>query len=318
MKKVSPLVSVIMATYNDEEFVAESVQTVLSQDFKDFEFIIINDGSTDKTPNILKKLASEDNRIRLINQKNQGLVKSLNRALNLAKGRYIARIDGDDQWLPGKLSSQVSYMRANPKTVIISGAMEKINTDSIPFNFVFTSHTHEQIMRTITISNPFIHASVLFDKEIALKCGGYPDMCPVEDYALFSQMMDYGQAYIIPYPIIRYRSNPNGISQTNHEKQTKMANKLSKQNWKKYPPKVLTRRQLLNECDNLLNASITKEFGVSLKHYYLFINARIGYRMFKQGRKLDGLRQLLNVILTGRTGLQIVKDHGKHIFNTIY
>lgn len=317
MTKRKPLVSVIMATYNDEDFVEESIQSVLTQDFDDFEFIIINDGSTDKTPHILKKIASQDKRIRLVNQKNQGLVKSLNRALFMAEGEYIARIDGDDQWLPGKLSSQMNYLQKNPKTVIISGAREEFDLNSIPFNFVFTSHTHEQIMRTVTISNPFTHSSVVFKKNIALQCGGYPDMCPVEDYALFSQMLDYGQAYIVPYPIIRYRSNPNGISQKNHHKQVKMSDDLSKQIWEKHTPKVLSRAQLIKEINHLLNASITKEFGISLKHYFLFINTRIGYRMFKQGRKLDGIKQLINIILTGRTGFRIVRDHGNHVVQSV-
>lgn len=312
-KQKLPLVSVLMATYNDEKYVADTINSVLSQDFEDFEFIIINDGSTDNTSTILQAFASRDERIKIINQENQGLVSSLNRGLDLAKGKYIARIDGDDQWLPHKLREQVSYAQAHPNVVLISGAREEINPDSVPFSFVLTGHTHEQNLRAITIINPFTHASAFFDKKIAIKCGKYPDMCPIEDYALFSKMLQYGESYIMPYPIIRYRSNPSGISQTRSKEQAQKSNLLSKQNWKLYPPSVLSRSEIVKQSRQLLESSVTPEFGISLKHYFLFINTRIGYRMLKQKQFINGFRQLLNIASTGRTGLSIVLKHGKNI-----
>ena len=102
----TPLVSIITATYNDEVYIESSIRSVLSQDFTDFEYIIINDGSSDGTKKIIERLQKEDSRIRLINQKNSGLVASLNRGITEARGTYIARIDGDDEWLPHKLKTQ--------------------------------------------------------------------------------------------------------------------------------------------------------------------------------------------------------------------
>ena len=89
----TPLVSIITATYNDELYIENSIRSVLSQDFTDFEYIIINDGSVDNTKKIVQRLQKEDSRIRLINQQNKGLVASLNRGINEARGKYISRID---------------------------------------------------------------------------------------------------------------------------------------------------------------------------------------------------------------------------------
>ena len=119
-----PLVSIITATYNDETYIESSIRSVLSQDFTDFEYLIINDGSTDNTKKIVQRLQKEDSRIRLINQKNSGLVASLNRGITEARGTYIARIDGDDEWLPHKLKTQVTMLEKNKNLVLVGGGAE--------------------------------------------------------------------------------------------------------------------------------------------------------------------------------------------------
>lgn len=305
-KKSYPLVSVVMATYNDAEFIEDSILSVLKQDFGDFEFIIINDGSTDKTPDIIAKLAKNDNRIIVVNQKNQGLVKSLNNGIALAKGKYIARIDGDDQWLPHKLATQVKLMQENSNLVLISGGIELIDQNSMPFQIHLTSNKNCDIRRIMTITNPLVHSSFFFKKDAALKYGGYPDACPAEDYALASKMLDDGEFYIIPYPIIRYRVNPEGISQKNRQKQDQLASKIASENWEKFPPEILSRKEIKIRSQNMLKEAKTLGFGESLKYFFLTINSRIGYRMIQKGNLLRGVRQLWNIASTGRTALKIV------------
>lgn len=295
-----------MATYNDAEFIEDSILSVLKQDFGDFEFIIINDGSTDKTPDIIAKLAKNDNRIIVVNQKNQGLVKSLNNGLALAKGKYIARIDGDDQWLPHKLATQVKLMQENSNFVLISGGIELIDQNSMPFQIHLTSNKNCDIRRIMTITNPLVHSSFFFKKDVALKYGGYPDACPAEDYALASKLLDDGEFYIIPYPIIRYRVNPEGISQKNRQKQDQLANKIASKNWEKFPPGILSRKEIKIRSQNMLKEARTLGFGESLKYFFLTINSRIGYRMIQKGNLLRGIRQLWNIASTGRTALKIV------------
>ncbi|WP_244834814.1 glycosyltransferase family 2 protein [Clostridium sp. BJN0001] len=106
-------VSVIMPVFNAEKYLEESIKSVLNQTYKNFEFIIINDGSTDSSLSIINKFKSMDNRIRVIDQKNNGIVYSLNKGISTAKGKYIARMDADDISLPNRIKNQVKYMETN-------------------------------------------------------------------------------------------------------------------------------------------------------------------------------------------------------------
>ena len=115
-----PAITVLMAAYNAEQIISASIQAILDQDFTNFEFIIINDGSTDGTLNLLNAFAGKDSRIKIIDQANTGLTKALNHGLRHAQGEYIARIDADDIALPNRLSLQHSLMKKN-KDIILSG-----------------------------------------------------------------------------------------------------------------------------------------------------------------------------------------------------
>ena len=124
----APLVSVILAAYNAETFLPAALESVLSQSFRDFEVLLIDDGSTDATPTIADSFASRDNRIRVIHQKNQGLAMSLNRGLELARGEFIARMDADDECLPERFERQVQFLRAHPDVGICGTWMKVIGS----------------------------------------------------------------------------------------------------------------------------------------------------------------------------------------------
>src|SRR5665647_1469233 len=110
----SPKVTVLMSVYNSESFLAEAIDSILGQTFKDFEFLIINDGSKDKSLEIIKNRAKNDPRIRLISRPNKGLVKSLNEGLAKARGEYIARMDSDDISLKTRLKKEVDFLDSHP------------------------------------------------------------------------------------------------------------------------------------------------------------------------------------------------------------
>src|SRR6266849_5646808 len=113
------LISVVMAVYNSAAVVGEAIESVLDQTFGDFEFIIIDDGSTDSSGEILREYARRDGRINLYAQGNSGLIASLNRGCRLAKGRYIARMDADDISLPTRLEKQFRYLEAHPEVGVL-------------------------------------------------------------------------------------------------------------------------------------------------------------------------------------------------------
>src|SRR4051812_26679567 len=125
----SPTVSVLMAVYNGEQYLREAVNSILSQTFKDFEFIIIDDGSTDRSPELLASYARADSRVKLISRPNKGLTKSLNEGLHAARGEFVARMDGDDISLPERFERQVSYLREHPEVVLVGSRVEFIDPD---------------------------------------------------------------------------------------------------------------------------------------------------------------------------------------------
>ena len=117
-----PAVSVLMPVYNAQRYVAEAVQSILTQTMGDFEFIIIDDGSTDDSTRILRDWAQRDSRIRLVSRPNTGLCVALNEGLAMANGRYIARMDADDISLPQRFALQLEYLKTHEKLVCIGGS----------------------------------------------------------------------------------------------------------------------------------------------------------------------------------------------------
>lgn len=120
-----PKVTVLMPAYNAEKYIETAIESILNQTYKDFEFIIVNDCSTDSTLDIIERYAKQDKRIKIIsNKENQKIAQTLNNGLKEAKGKYIARLDADDWSYPERLEKQVNFMEENPDVVLSSGNME--------------------------------------------------------------------------------------------------------------------------------------------------------------------------------------------------
>lgn len=135
--KILPLISIIMPAYNAEKYILSSVESVISQTFKNWELIVIDDGSKDNTMEILKKIKDTDNRIRLIeNETNMGVSLTRNRGIEIARSEWIAFLDSDDLWSPFKLEKQLLIAQKNDAEFVFSGA-SYINESSKPFNGIF-------------------------------------------------------------------------------------------------------------------------------------------------------------------------------------
>lgn len=209
-----PLVSIITAVFNGEKYIAESIKSVLTQNYQNFELIIVNDGSWDNTLEQINQF--EDSRIKLINQENQGPAAARNNGISEANGKYIAILDSDDLFKPTKLEKQVEFLNASNDFVAVGSFAEVIDENG-EFVFVLEKETNSTVLANdISIRSPFIHSSVLFKKEIFLKAGMYPDIPPVEDRFLFAKMAQYGQLMNLTSPELSYRLNPKGISMNNH------------------------------------------------------------------------------------------------------
>ncbi len=127
----TPDVSIIMAVFNGEEFIEDSIKSVLKQTFKNFEFIIVDDGSIDNSLKIIKSYQAIDSRIKIITQKNNGLAKSLNVGIKNSKGKYIARIDADDLCYECRLEKQYLFMENNHLVDLIGSSVDVINENGV-------------------------------------------------------------------------------------------------------------------------------------------------------------------------------------------
>ena len=209
-------ISVLLSVYNGEKWICESIHSILNQTFKNFEFIIINDGSTDRTKNIIENFIIQDKRIKIINQSNLGLTASLNNGLKIAKGKWIARIDCDDIALPQRLEMQ--YIHAEKTNSCLIGCQSKIIDENFKqINFINVPTTHNQLIRNLKYQKKFFsHSSAFFKREIVLKLGGYRNsLLKSQDYDLWLRLSEVGKICCINYVGVMIREHEDRISSSN-------------------------------------------------------------------------------------------------------
>ncbi len=207
---MNPSVSVILPVFNAERYIAPAVLSILDQTFRDFELIIINDGSTDQSQAILEKLAAGDDRVRLISRPNTGYVPALNEAIELSTGEFIARMDADDICLPDRLAKQVAYLRANPDCVLLGTHVAQMDQDGAvigPMRDI--AFGHETIVHALLRRGwPMVHPSVMMRTSAVRQIGGYVvEFCPNEDHDLFLKLSEIGQLENLPDVLLRYRKH---------------------------------------------------------------------------------------------------------------
>jgi glycosyltransferase involved in cell wall biosynthesis len=213
-------VSVIMAVYNGEQFLSEAIESVLGQTFSDFEFIIINDGSSDRTAEILAHYKQQDSRIVLASHANCGLPASLNRAISISRSSLLARMDGDDRALPFWLQKQIEFLAQNSDCSMISSYAYFINSAG---KRVGKAGNPVNVERGWAEMNPthfleIIHPTVLMRKRDVLTLGGYrPGLG--EDRDLWGRMVTAGMMIRCnPEPLIEYRLHGDSMMTTRLKK----------------------------------------------------------------------------------------------------
>ncbi len=232
----SPILSIILPAYNAATYIAETIESVLHQDYTNFELLIIDDGSTDTTAEVVHPFTSDKRVTYIKNEQNMGLIQTLNKGISLARGKYIGRIDADDIWHnPHKISMQMEYINTHLDTVLIgTGAIAIDQYGKTLFTMKYPSE--EQIIRKQFLSgNPFIHPSVICLKEAMVNAGGFLiDDTYAEDYGLWLRIAALGHIHNISEPLMKYRIHSNGVSQSNAIKQTMQSLRITKEFKKAY------------------------------------------------------------------------------------
>ncbi|MCS6968605.1 MAG: glycosyltransferase [Bernardetiaceae bacterium] len=195
-----------MSAYNAEKYISQAIESILHQTFKDFELLIINDASTDKTRAIAEHYAQQDKRIKLFdNPKNLGLTRTLNKAIDLTGGQYIARMDADDIAMPERLAKQVQLLDANPNIGFCGTWIEFIDSDGMPLGETLSmSLTSEEIYARLFFHNCFIHSSIMMRRSCALE--KYNENFVIcQDYEFWSRLSENFVCYLIPEFLVQYR-----------------------------------------------------------------------------------------------------------------
>ena len=212
-----------MPVYNCELYIREAIDSILNQTFINFEFIIIDDCSADATVSIIKSY--QDSRINLIvKPQNSGYTKSLNFGLQIAKGQYIARMDGDDISLPQRFEKQVAFLENN-LDVVLCGTQFSIIQSNMVIN---VPEFHEQIKLELLNENAIAHPSVMIRKAVFenLEIAYNPEKEPAEDYDLWTRLLLKGKLHNLQEPLLKYRVHSQQVSKTRVEKQVFTANAI--------------------------------------------------------------------------------------------
>lgn len=199
-----PKISVIMPAYNAEKYIAEAIDSILGQTYGDFEFIILNDCSKDRTEEII--LSYTDPRIvYLKNEKNMGVAATLNRGLSAAKGEYIARMDADDISLSMRFEKQVAYLDENPKIAVLGCNVECFEGGKI-LSTGGSSSDPVQMRVDMFFACGLAHPSVMTRRAVIGELGGYdPEFEGLEDYELWCRVLENHQITTLPEILLRYR-----------------------------------------------------------------------------------------------------------------
>lgn len=203
-------ISVVMSVYNGERYLPLAIESVLKQTFKDFEFIIVDDGSTDRSLEIIRKYEKNDSRIRVLVQENHGLAAALNNGIAMAKGKYIARMDDDDISLPNRFELQYGFMESHPEIIASGGAAEIINQWGDAFGIRRHCTTHDEIdFSNIAYGNPAMcHPTALIRTDSLKKVGCYtPGMRYAQDLDLWLRLGEVGKLANLTDIVLLYRSH---------------------------------------------------------------------------------------------------------------
>lgn len=292
-----PKISVIMSTYNASEFLRPAMKSILGQSLGDFEFIIVDDGSTDDSYWILRSY--KDSRIRIIRQSNHGLVYSLNKAIGLARGQFIARMDADDISLPKRLKKEYEWISKDINRALVSTFFEHIEhkTSKPTGTKIIFPIDSIDLKRALYFTNPFAHGAAMYRKDAVLKSGLYSSSYgPTEDYELWRRMAKEYEVGLIPEVLFQYRiNNPASESQSKNALQTKFVSKIQDELWneKFYSKSIL---QIILDYYRI-NPATYKNMASGVKDVYISHQFTLAKFSLLRGYVLRGTKIALAILL---------------------
>ncbi len=264
----APQVSVLMTVFNGGGFLAAAIESILRQSLEDFEFVIVDDASTDGSDAVLRQFAASDQRIRLFcNKTNSGQTACLNQGLSEARGQWIARQDADDLSLPGRLAAQSAHVEKFPDLVLLGVNGWIIDERGAYGGLIHVPLSDDGIRWSMPFQNPFIHTGVFFRREIpdgtlVRYCGDFR-IC--QDWELWARLVDQGRAGNLPERLVCYRNRRDSLSHQFSESTQREGQVAAGSAWRKNfagaPPSKATSAMLENFRQGLQPAEF-REFSI--------------------------------------------------------
>lgn len=212
------MISVIMPAYNAEEFIAQAIESILNQTYQTFELLIVDDGSTDGTVEIINYYAAKDSRIKFIQADHGGGPRARNIAAKVAQYPWIAMMDSDDIAYPDRLEKQLKAAQADPEVVVWGAFMTQINRDGKATYQINVGPTSKEAFRAIDRTKELIrlyNPAAMLNREVFEKVGGYDErLLAAQDSELWDRMAEYGPVVVLSEPLLYYRIHDKQISIT--------------------------------------------------------------------------------------------------------
>ncbi|NJD34691.1 MAG: glycosyltransferase [Betaproteobacteria bacterium] len=225
----APLISVVMPVYNVERYVAEAVESILTQTFQDFEFLIFDDGSNDGSLTILKEYANHDKRIQLFAKPHQGYVPWLNEGIKMARGEFIARMDADDVSLPQRFVRQMQHLCRHPDCVAVGCDTLMIDPDGDALGKVIHDVEHKAIESDLLNGGLGViaHPTCMMRRSTLLAIGGYrEEFESIEDFDLWLRLAELGCLANLPEVLLKYRVHYTNVVFTQVDRQRQHADRI--------------------------------------------------------------------------------------------
>jgi len=252
-----PRLSVLMSVFNNADYLEPAVRSILGQTYRDFELLIADDGSADRSPEIVEAFAAQDSRVRFERADNAGLTVRLNRLLADARGELIARMDGDDIAEPYRLQAQVDYLDAHPDCVAVGSNVTIIDPDGEPLRVTELPLDHDAIDHALITraGQMLFHPAMVFRRDAIEKVGGYDERYrTAQDLDLFLKLAEVGRLANLAEPLVRYREHLKKVGHSRYEEQERLITEMLGEAYKRRgieaPAGVLdTQRQAFDEAD---------------------------------------------------------------------
>ena len=302
---LAPEVSVVMSVYNGAGYLGDALDSILQQTLADFEFIIVNDGSTDGSGNILQRAASVDDRVSVLsNATNIGLSRSLNRGIAVARGKFIARQDADDISVRDRLRTQLDVFERFPKVGIVGSAVRVIDEHGRPGKVLHVPEENTQICWRMLFRNEFKHSTVMLRREILERNSLIynQEYRYAQDYELWSRVLLFCQGYNVRRPLVYFRKHASQITETRTDQQEGYAGRVREQNIRRLCPALESV-----QCKKMHDLMYDHPVDVSLEDMELYCKFFTLLDHFSKSRKDIDFQRIAAI----RSGL------GRHIISAI-